>query len=650
MLNLRTIYTLLGLFVLLCSPTAFSAPTISDYGALPTTQMVAISPNGELIAYRKVTEKEDTVYVISLIEKKPVMAIDVSAIQPRYIRFFNNQQIMLVVSEYRRGGGGFLGKFDMSTAYVLDTKTKKIRQMLIPGDKIHPAQGGLGRVVGMTSDGKYALMPAYSPVDYQFPKPKYALYKVNLQRTFLKTADRGDFNTDDFFVDAEGNPIVKIDFDERTEQHSVYTKKDDEWVKIFNEETQIRNKGFVGLTPDFKHLVMLETAEESERVSYYTMSLVDGKISGPLHSREDADVAGVITDIQRVVHGIHYAGFTPSYKFFDAKLDAKIKDIQSNFPDQSVWLSSWSPDWKHIVVNVEGSSYADDYFLFSDGVEPQYLTTGRPQVSEEDLNPIGKVTYLARDGMKIPTLITIPRDKLSAMKNLPAVIYPHGGPAAYDMIGFDFMAQALAAQGYLVVQPQFRGSTGFGDKHYVAGHGEWGKKMQDDLTDAVKFLSSKGYIDPNRVCIVGGSYGGYAALAGGAFTPDVYKCVVSINGVADINSMLAYDKHRGGSDSELAAYMEMQFANGRVDKKELMAISPEHQAKNFTAPVLLIHSVNDKRVPIKQSRQMLDALKKAKKEARLVELEGDNHNLLEGPTRQQTVEETVKFVNQHLKM
>jgi dipeptidyl aminopeptidase/acylaminoacyl peptidase len=172
--------------------------------------------------------------------------------------------------------------------------------------------------------------------------------------------------------------------------------------------------------------------------------------------------------------------------------------------------------------------------------------------------------------------------------------------------------------------------------------------MQDDLTDAVKFFASKGYIDPTKVCIIGASYGGYAALAGGAFTPDIYKCVVSINGIADINSMLAYDKNRGGSDSELAAYMEMQFANGKVDKKELAAISPENHAKNFIAPVLLIHSVNDKRVPIKQSAQMLSALKKEKKEARLVELEGDNHHLLEGPTRQQAVEETIKFVNTYL--
>jgi Dipeptidyl aminopeptidases/acylaminoacyl-peptidases len=123
---------------------------------------------------------------------------------------------------------------------------------------------------------------------------------------------------------------------------------------------------------------------------------------------------------------------------------------------------------------------------------------------------------------------------------------PHGGPAAQDVIGFDYMAQALASRGYLVVQPQFRGSTGFGQEHYKAGWGQWGKAMQDDLTDGVNFFVKKGYADPARVCIVGASYGGYAALAGAAFTPDLYQCAVSIAGVSHLPKMLKADKSRYG--------------------------------------------------------------------------------------------------------
>jgi dipeptidyl aminopeptidase/acylaminoacyl peptidase len=199
-----------------------------------------------------------------------------------------------------------------------------------------------------------------------------------------------------------------------------------------------------------------------------------------------------------------------------------------------------------------------------------------------------------------------------------------------------------------VIQPQFRGSTGFGTAHYTAGHGEWGKKMQDDLTDAVKFFTSKGIVDPKRICIVGASYGGYAALAGGAFTPELYKCVVSINGIGDLNAMLAWDKNQHGSSSEVADYMAMQFANGDVDKKALEKMSPETYAGNFTAPVLLVYSADDKRVPPKQSEQMLKALKKQQKPATALELKGENHHLLEGETRTQALEATVNFVRQHL--
>lgn len=643
-LTLRTSF-----LFLLCLFTYSTQATIplNDYGALPSVGMVAISPNGNLIAYRKVTADQDAVFVVSLIEKKLLFAIDVSSTQPGGIYFFNDDQVFLRASQYTRVAG-FRGKFDLSTAFVLNIKDKKIRQLLTPGDKILAGQTGLGNVVGITPDGQYALMPAFSPVNNLFPDPSYSLYKVSLLKNNVKMIENGDFNADDFFVNREGEAIAQEEFDERNNEHKVLALRDGKWIEIFKEKAAIKHKHFVGVTPDFKSLVMLSNNVETGRTNYYTMSLADGTITGPILGRNDADIENVIADLQRVVYGVRYSGFSPSYKFFDPKIDKKMNDIIAEFPDQSVWLIDWTPDWNNLVVNVEGSDYPDDYFLFDAENKSQYLTSGRPQFKPEDINPIGKVTYTARDGLKIPTLITIPRTKVGAIKNLPAIIYPHGGPASYDTIGFDYQAQAFADQGYLVIQPQFRGSDGFGIQHYTAGHGEWGKKMQDDLTDAVKFFTTKGMIDAKRICIVGASYGGYAALAGGAFTPDLYKCVVSINGIGDLNAMLSWDKSQNGSDSEVADYMAMQFANGNVDKKELEKMSPEIFASQFTAPVLLIHSENDKRVPIKQSEQMLSALKKAKKTAELIRLEGDNHHLLEGSTRKQALEATIKFVNQHL--
>ena len=268
------------------------------------------------------------------------------------------------------------------------------------------------------------------------------------------------------------------------------------------------------------------------------------------------------------------------------------------------------------------------------------------------MNPIGKITITARDGLQVPTLLTIPRAELANMKNLPAVIYPHGGPRSYDRIGFDSFAQALASQGYMVVQPQFRGSTGFGGKHANAGNGEWGRKMQDDITDTVNSLAEKGLINPRKVCILGLSYGGYAALAGGAFTPDLYQCVVSINGVTQLSDMYQYDKFEHGAHHESVAFWERQFAannEGKIDKAGMKARSPADHAENFKAPVMLIHAENDKVVPFKQSNLMKRMLERHDKQVELVKLKGDNHNLENNESRRAALKAAVGFINAHLK-
>lgn len=630
------------------SSIVMASPTPNDYGALPTIQMVAISPSGESIAYRKATESQNTVVVASISQKKTLLAIDIGKLQPENIYFLNEKQIMLIVSEYRRVEG-FLGKFDLSTAFTLNIDDKKIRQLLIPGDKILAGQTGLGKVVGITPDGKYALMPAWSDINNIFPDSFYSLYKVNLSRNLVTVAKEGTQRTKDFFVDKQGDTFVIEEYNDRTNVHKILAKQGSKWVEIFTESTPIRNKNFVGLTADFKSLVFLDRDEKTDHTSYNLMALADGAITKSIFAKEGANIAGVISDSQRVVYGVSYSGFVPSYNFFDPALDQRIKDIIAKFPDQAVHLSDWSPDWKHIVVNVSGSNYASDYFLFSPNQEPIFLTTGHPQIKANDINPLGKVTYTSRDGLKIPTLITIPHNKSSELKNLPAVIYPHGGPESHDTIGFDYFAQALASEGYLVIQPQFRGSNGFGFKHRDAGYGEWGKKMQDDITDAVKFFSAKGIIDPQRVCIVGASYGGYAALAGGAFTPDLYKCVASINGVSEMNSFLSYEKNHNGKNSEAFSYWKLQLANGDVNAQSLEQISPVKFAQQFTAPVLLINSSNDTTVEPEQSTNMLKALEKQKKSARLITLEGDDHYLEKGTTRTQAVTEVVKFVKENLK-
>lgn len=631
---------------------AYAEPTVEEYGALPEVQNMAISPNGDLFAYRKVTSDRDVILVVSLQKSAAVAAIDVGPIKPRDIFFVNNKQVLIRAAANRRVEG-FRSRFDVSTLFSLDIESGKIRQLLEPGDGVvYPGQTGLGRVVGVSPDAKYLFMPAYYGVPQrvmgEFASPHYSLLRVPLGPGKPWRIQSGSKATIDYFVDDSGEPIVKEEFDETDNLHSIHSRHKDGWEKIYQSEGELIDRSFVGLTSDRKHLVVLDTSDETGRTAYFTLNLSTGYLSDPLYDRDDADIVRVIVDTKRVVQGLQYSGLTPTYRIFDEAIDQRVEQIQTSFPGHSVYIADNSPDWRHILVLMEGSRSSGEYYLFSEGSEPVYIGARRPNIGSEHVNPIGTVTFAARDGLGIPTIITIPRANVSDLRDLPAVIMPHGGPASFDEVDFNYRAQALASRGYLVIMPQFRGSSGLGRDHQIAGYGEWGRKMQADLSDAVRFFSEKGMIDPERVCIVGGSYGGYAALAGGAFTPDLYKCVVSINGIGDLGRFRNWISAKQGRSSEALAYWELQIGRDNYSAEDARARSPEFSADNYAAPVLLIHSKSDEIVPASQSRQMHRALKQAGKDVELIELDGDDHYLSFVETRTQALQATVRFLEENL--
>jgi dipeptidyl aminopeptidase/acylaminoacyl peptidase len=240
---------------------------------------------------------------------------------------------------------------------------------------------------------------------------------------------------------------------------------------------------------------------------------------------------------------------------------------------------------------------------------------------------------------------------LDAQGPTPLVLLPHGGPAAQDVGGYDWLAHALASRGYAVLQPNFRGSGGFGKAWEEAGHGEWGiGVMQHDLTDGVAAVVAEGIADPERVCIAGGSYGGYAALAGAAFTPELYRCAAAIAGVADLRVMLSFERDMAGGLSSTVSYWReaMGVENADSPTEHLNAASPAQHVDRVRAPVLLIHGRDDTVVPITQSRLMERALTQAGKSVRLVELEGEDHWLSGAKTRLETLRALDAFLAEHL--
>jgi dipeptidyl aminopeptidase/acylaminoacyl peptidase len=257
------------------------------------------------------------------------------------------------------------------------------------------------------------------------------------------------------------------------------------------------------------------------------------------------------------------------------------------------------------------------------------------------------INYPARDGVRIPAYLTLPPS--GVRQNLPLVLLVHGGPHARDDFSFDWWSAFLASRGYAVLQPNFRGSSGYGHAWEEAGKRQWGALMQTDVEDGVAALGRAGIIDPARVCIVGASYGGYAALAGATLTPERYRCAASIAGVSDLERMLrATERQTGGDDTMTSDWWRASIGDREEDRERIRAVSPANLADSVQIPVLLIHGVDDTVVPIDQSHLMRDRLRSAGKDVRFVELRGDDHWLSDAPTRTQMLRELETFLAANL--
>ncbi len=326
--------------------------------------------------------------------------------------------------------------------------------------------------------------------------------------------------------------------------------------------------------------------------------------------------------------------------------------IRATFPPEvQLTFASASDDFKVMVVYAEGPGETGGYYLF-DADRQRLSVIGRtyPGVPGGVVGEVRLIRYAAADGRQLVGYLTLPPDR--AAQNLPVVMMPHGGPASRDTAGFDWLAQGVASRGYAVFQPQFRGSAGFGDELTRAGYGEWGRKMQSDISDGLRHLASQGVVDPSRACIVGWSYGGYAALAGMTLEAGTYRCGVSIAGVSDLRAMLADGERRGGQrgdDNPTIRYDRRYLGVTSNNDPSLDERSPARRVTPETGPILLIHGRNDTVVPIAQSEAMLRAMGGEGTRARLVAFAGQNHSLSNQGVgeRLQMLEQTAAFLAQH---
>jgi dipeptidyl aminopeptidase/acylaminoacyl peptidase len=268
-----------------------------------------------------------------------------------------------------------------------------------------------------------------------------------------------------------------------------------------------------------------------------------------------------------------------------------------------------------------------------------------PTILQAAVGAVKVIVYRAADGLEMQGVLTLPPGREA--KALPLVVLPHGGPEARDYARFDWWAQAFASRGYAVFQPNFRGSAGFGRAFRDAGHGQWGRKMQTDVSDGVAELARRGIIDPKRACIVGASYGGYVALAGVTVQQGLYKCAVAVGGVSDLNAMLAWEANLHREDSLTMRYWHLFMGVQTNGDATLNAYSPRKLADRADAPVLLIFGKDDTVVPNDQSLSFASALRGAGKPVEVLQLPDEDHWLSREATRTRMLEASVAFVEKY---
>ena len=351
------------------------------------------------------------------------------------------------------------------------------------------------------------------------------------------------------------------------------------------------------------------------------------------------DLGGIITaDGGTRLVGARYVDTRPRTRWFDAKLADVQATIDAAIGDRTARIVSWSRDFATMIVYVGGADRIGAYYVYrpEEGVLHMFAMMNTT-LGNKPYAPVKTIRYKARDGLEIAAVLTVPRGKDA--KNLPLILMPHGGPFARDDEEWDWWAQFLADRGYAVLQPNYRGSSGYGDAFTKKGRGQWGLAMQDDLTDAVRWATGSGLADAKRVCIVGGSYGGYAAFRAAQRDTGVYRCAVSFAGVADMPAMLRYDGAflNGGRTKDYF----------REQAPDLKGVSPIYGAAQFSIPILILHGKKDTVVPVKQSRDMAAKLKAAGKLYRYVEQPTGDHHFTQYTDRVQFLKELEAFLKEY---
>ena len=616
---------------------AFAAP-LELYGKLPTIETLALSPDGETIALIATDGETRRIIVNHLADRKVLLVAEVGNAKLRALQWAGNDHVIITNSVTAIPRDVLARRAEWAMAFDLDLRKRKLRPLL------KDAKDSMNTVQDRPEVRMVAGQPVVFLQGIHFVNGQgvLSLFQVDMDKASSKLVETGVRDTRDWLVGADGHAIAEARYNDKAGAWSLMLKPSSGgWREIQRLAAPTERPNLRGLGRDGRSvLVEVDTSNGSGwkelAPASGTWTDLPSDLGGqtPIH---DPDTGALIGQQSLV-------GNDDRYVFFDPK-DAKAwAMVLKAFAGSRVQLAAWSRDRQRIVVRVDSRTAGPAYSLVDlKAGTADWLGDEYEGLSAGDVSPVEPVSYKAADGLPLTGYLTLPKGR--DPKGLPLVVFPHGGPATRDTPGFDWWAQAMASRGYAVLQVNYRGSDGCGWTFLSAGFGQWGRKMQTDLSDGVRYLAAKGTIDPKRVCIVGGSYGGYAALAGAALEHGVYRCAASFGGLSDLRRQVVYSRGMQG----LAAQRYWTRFMGADDLKDqvLQQYSPLAHAAEVDIPVLLIHGRDDTVVPLEQSQLMAEALQRAGKPAELVVQKGADHWLSRGDTRLAMLQAVTAFLEKN---
>ena len=629
---------------------AFSAPSVAAqeqvplaaFGALPDVEDASISPSGTNIAILLTHEGTRQLFFLDS-NMKLISRLTVGDAKVRYFDWVGDDQILLVTgqTEDLRGFTTNMAEFNVARLIPVTYKGEIETVFGSSRDLVDAVWGSYGtRFIDnrwMAYFGAIELEKAggVASTNMIWKHGRRYLYGVDTrenQPTRVATAAREGISRD-WLLDARGEVAAMMDVSADDGDWRLAGPQGD---VIASGNERNGRVGLVGLGYDGTTVIYSER-DEDNITQWYEVPLAGGVATPFL---QDEHVDRLYWD-ERTGNLIGYLDQKKGPVFRDPAFQSAATGIRNAFADFDMRMVDWSPDFKKVLVRTSGNKDSGTWFVVD-------LTSGkadaiayeRKQLGPNEVGAVSTVEYTASDGLEMDGILTLPPGREAT--NLPVVVLPHGGPHSSDSEAFDWWAQAFASRGYAVFQPNFRGSTNRDDAFKLAGYGEWGRKMQTDISDGLAVLADKGIVDRDRACIVGASYGGYAALAGVTLQQGLYECAVAVAPVSDIAAMYNEDTRTAQNRITKKRLLDQLGPRDRWDE-----VSPRRFADRADAPIMLIHGEDDTVVPFSHSDKMADALKDAGKSYELVRLEGEDHWLSLSSTRLQMLEAAVGFVERH---